>query len=172
MWEAAYSWRRLAEESKSGAATPIPEPVFPAMVALHAAWLLGCFVEVAVRRPEFHAEVVLPLLLLWGLALGLRFWVMISLGDCWNVRLIKRKKQPIIVSGPYRYIRHPNYVAVILEIAVVPLLVGAWWTALLGSLANGLVLWKRIAWEERQLMQESGYRKAFSDKARLIPGVF
>ena len=172
LWEAAYSWRRLAEDRKSGRAEPIAEPMFPAMVALHGAWLAGCFVEVLVQRPQFQVWLVLPMLLLWGLALGLRFWVMLTLGEYWNVRLVNRKNQPVMVTGPYRFIRHPNYVAVILEIAVVPLLVGAPWTALLGSLANGLVLWRRIVAEERHLMRISAYRKAFEEKARLVPGVF
>ena len=88
------------------------------------------------------------------------------------MRLVDRNPQPVVVTGPYRFIRHPNYVAVILDIAVVPLLVGAPWTALLGSLANGLVLWRRIVAEEQHLMQNTAYRKAFEEKARLVPGVF
>ena len=172
LWEASYSFRRLAEDRKAGSAETIKEPIFPAMVALHGAWLLSCFLEVSLWRPGFHALLVLSMLVLWGLALGLRAWVMLTLGECWNVRLIKRKNQPVVATGPYRYIRHPNYVAVILEIAVVPLLVGAYWTALVGSVANGLLLWRRIAGEEAYLMQNAAYRKAFGHKARLIPRLF
>ena len=172
LWELYYSWRRLEEDRRTAQAEVVSEPIFPAMVAVHSAWLVGCLVEVAVRHPQFHASLVLPMLLLWALALGLRFWVILSMGPNWNVRLIKRKKQPVVTSGPYRYIRHPNYVAVILEIAVVPLLVGAYWTALLGSVANAVVLWRRIIGEEALLLDSAAYREAFAHKKRLIPGVF
>ena len=123
-------------------------------------------------RPDFQAWLVLPMLVLWGLALALRAWGILTLGEYWNVRLVKRKKQPVIASGPFRYIRHPNYAAVIIEVAVVPLLVGAYWTALVFSVANGLVLWRRIAGEEAYLTQNAAYRKAFEGKARLVPGLF
>lgn len=172
VWEAAYSWRRLSEDRKAGVAEAIAEPIFPAMVGLHVAWLAGCFLEVMLGRPEFQAWLVLPMLVLWGLALALRAWVILTLGECWNVRLIKRKIQPVIASGPFHYVRHPNYAAVILEIAVVPLLVGAYWTALAATLANAFVLWRRIAGEEAYLMQNPAYRNAFAHKARLVPGLF
>ncbi len=171
-WELYFSWRQLAEDRRADRAQPLPEPIYPAMVALHAAWLAACVAEVALLKPDFQSWLVLPLLVLWVLALALRFWVIMSLGGCWNVRLIKRKKQPVVTAGPYAYIRHPNYLAVILEIAAVPLLIGAYWTALLFSLANGVVLWRRIAGEEGYLMGIAAYRKAFAEKKRLIPGVF
>lgn len=172
LWELSYSWRLLEADRAAGLAESIPDPVFPAMVGLHTAWLMGCLVEVVAVRPEFRSGLVLSMMLMWALALGLRFWVILSMGGAWNVRLVKRKKQLVVTSGPYRYIRHPNYVAVILEIAVVPLLVGAYWTALLGSLANAWVLWRRIAGEEAYLFKNPAYRKAFAEKSRLIPGVF
>jgi methyltransferase len=97
---------------------------------------------------------------------------MAALGGLWNVRLISRADQAVVADGPYRYIRHPNYLAVVLEVAAVPLLLGAYWTALIGSVANGLVLWRRIANEEAYLFTVEAYREAFAGKKRLIPGVF
>ena len=83
-----------------------------------------------------------------------------------------RERQPVVTGGPYRYIRHPNYVVVFVEIAAVPLLLGAYGTALLGSLANAWVLAGRIRREEAYLLSVPAYRAAFADKARFVPGLF
>ncbi len=172
VWELQFSWRKLREAAAAEQARPLPEPGFPVMVAVHAAWFAGCFAEVALLEPAFRAGLILPLLAVWAGSLGLRYWVISSLGALWNVRLVERARQPVVTGGPFRYIRHPNYLAVIVEIAVIPLLVGAYWTALLGSLGNALVLWRRIAAEESHLFQTPAYRDAFARKKRLIPGVF
>ena len=58
LWELYYSWRRLAEDRRAAQAEPVSEPVFPAMVAVHSAWLVGCLVEVVVVHPQFHASLV------------------------------------------------------------------------------------------------------------------
>lgn len=172
LWEVLHSWRQLAAQRGKAAAVALREPFFPLMVVLHAAWLAGGLAEVVVTRPFFHPGLFFPLLALWAAALGLRFWVVQSLGAQWNVRVIVRKRQPVIAHGPYRYVRHPNYVAVAMEIAVVPLLIGAYWTALLASVANAALLADRIRREEAYLMQNRAYRKAFGGKKRFIPFVF
>jgi len=77
-----------------------------------------------------------------------------------------------VTSGPYRYVRHPNYVAVILEFLAIPLLAGAWVSALVLSGWNAFVLFDRIQSEERALDESPAYRRAFEGKARFIPGVF
>ena len=94
------------------------------------------------------------------------------MGSFWNVRLLRREEQPIVTGGPYRYLRHPNYLAVTIEIAAFPLITGAYWTALAGSAANAAVLWFRIRREEAYLFSFPAYRAAFAGKKRLIPGVF
>ena len=82
----------------------------------------------------------------------LRYWAITSLGRYWNTRIIVYDQMTRVQSGPYRYLRHPNYVAVVLEIAVIPMLVGAWYTALLFTIANGALLpFIRIPAEERVL---------------------
>ncbi len=172
LWELYFSWLRLAEARREGRARLLFEPGYPVMVALHVAWFGGCVAEVVLREPLFRAWLVLPMLAAWLAALVLRVWVIASLGPLWNVRLVERRRQPVVTGGPYRFIRHPNYVAVIVEIAAVPLLVGAYWTAVVASAANGLVLWRRIAAEEAYLFRFPAYREAFGTKKRLIPGVF
>jgi methyltransferase len=163
---------RLARDGRQGVAAPLREPVYPLMVAVHAMWLAGCLLEPLWLRPAWHPFIALPALLAWALALGLRLWSMAALGRLWNVRLVRRAEQPVITAGPYRYVRHPNYLAVVLELAAVPLAVGAYWTALLAGLASGWVLWRRIAGEEAYLFTVPGYAAAFAGKKRLIPGLF
>ncbi|MEE8395003.1 MAG: isoprenylcysteine carboxylmethyltransferase family protein [bacterium] len=172
LWEVIHSWRQLAAQQKEAQAQPLEEPFFPLMVALHAGWLAGGLAEVVLTRPLFHPWLVLPLLAVWAAALGLRFWVVLTLGAEWNVRVIRRKRQRVIVHGPYRFVRHPNYVALVLEIAAIPLLIGAYWTALLATVVNAALLADRIRREEAYLLQNSAYRKAFGGKKRFIPRVF
>ncbi len=172
LWELFFSWRRLRESRAEEGAGLAPDPVYPAMVALHAGWFAACLLEVKLAQPIFQSWVALPALFAWIGALGLRLWVIASLGELWNVRLIRREPQPVVVRGPYRFLRHPNYLVVIVEIAVVPLMLGAYWTALLATVANGFVIWKRIAAEEAYLFESPAYREAFQSKKRLVPGVF
>jgi len=78
----------------------------------------------------------------------------------------------VITSGPFRYVRHPNYAAVFVEMLVLPLLHTAWITALLGSGAHILVLSQRLATEEKVLFSDARYRDAMSGKPRFLPGLF
>ena len=172
LWELFISRRRLEADSREGTAELIPEPAYPLIVAVHAAWIAGCWLEVLAFDRTFQPWLVLPAMAVWGLSLGLRVWMMAAMGRWWNVRLIARQEQEVVVAGPYRFIRHPNYLALILEIAAIPLLLGAYWTALLASVANGLVLWARIRKEEAYLDTWEEYQAAFGGKKRLIPGVF
>jgi len=171
IWELMLSRKGLREAEDQGASR-ISEPLLPAMVAVHGAWLLGCWAEVLWFEPPFRPWIVIPMLAVWAGSLMLRMWMMSALGGLWNIRLISRADQEVVTDGPYRYIRHPNYLVVILEIAAVPLLLGAYWTALIGSLANGWVLWRRIVNEEAYLFTVDAYREQFTAKKRLIPGLF
>ncbi len=172
LWEVAISRKRLREDTRNGRAELIREPVFPVMVAVHAGWLAGCWFEVVYIEPAFVVWLVIPMLAVWGASLALRIWMMSALGRLWNVRLISREHQEVVAKGPYRYIRHPNYLAVLMEIGAVPLLLGAYWTALIASVANGLVLWARIRKEEAYLETIAAYQEAFAGKKRLLPGIF
>lgn len=171
LWELALSRRNLRDDRERGA-TVRSERSWPAMAALHTAWVAGCWGEVLLTRPEYLSWLVLPMLLLWAAALALRMWVMQAMGALWNVRIVEREEPRIVVTGPFAYIRHPNYVVVILELLALPLIVGAYWTALLASLANGWVLWRRIQAEEEYLFTIPAYREAFAEKKRFVPGVF
>jgi methyltransferase len=126
---------------------------YPAMVALHTLFLPSCAIE-SYFRP-FRIAVAAPALVGALAAQALRYWAISTLGDRWNTRIIVIPGEPLVTRGPYRYLRHPNYVAVALELACVPLVHGGWVTALAFSAANALVLRTRIRAEEAALAEAS-----------------
>jgi methyltransferase len=139
------------------------------MVAAHAGLLTLPLLEVwghPDRRPRWEWAAVLV-----G-ATALRVWSIRSLGVAWNARAAVPDSLQPVTSGPYRYVRHPNYVAVIAEFAALPLIAGAWMSALALSALNAVVLAHRITGEERLLERSPDYRRAFGRRARFIPGVF
>lgn len=124
---------------------------FPAMVALHALFLPACVLEVWLLDRSFTPAVGGPMLLLVALTMTVRYWAISTLGRRWNTRVVVLPGRPRICDGPYRFMRHPNYLAVVVEIAAVPLVFGAWWTALAFSTGNLLVLRTRLRVEEAAL---------------------
>lgn len=124
---------------------------FGPMVALHTALLVGCLVEVWVRRPEFHPALGWPMLALVVAAQGLRWWCIATLGRRWNTRVIVVPELPLVRRGPYRFIPHPNYVAVVVEGFALPLVHTAWWTAVAFTLLNAWLLSVRIRVEDDAL---------------------
>jgi methyltransferase len=118
------------------------------MTALHTLFLVACVVEPLVW-PRAVATPVAWLALGGALmAQALRYWAIGTLGERWNTRVIVLPGVAPVVKGPYRFVRHPNYVAVVLELFSVPLLGGAWLTALVFTLANSWLLRVRISAEE------------------------
>ena len=105
-------------------------------------------------------------------ATALRIWSIRSLGQAWNVRAAVPDDLAPVESGPYAYIRHPNYLAVMLEFLAVPLIARARLSALVLSALNAVVLFDRIRAEERLLNASPAYRQAFARRARFIPGLF
>ena len=96
------------------------------------------------------------MLLLVALTMALRYWAISTLGRRWNTRVVVLPGRPLVSHGPYRLIRHPNYLAVVVEVAAVPLVYGAWWTALVFSAGNLLVLRTRLRVEDAALRAASG----------------
>ena len=100
-------------------------------------------------------------------AQALRWWAIASLGSRWNVRVIVVPGEPPVRAGPYRFVRHPNYIAVATEMLCVPLAHGAWICALAFSALNAAILKVRIRAEERALGGE--WERAFAGVSRFIP---
>lgn len=126
---------------------------YPFMVALHTGFLVACVAEVwLLERPFFRP-------LAWcafGLLLGaqmLRMWAIRTLGERWTTRIVIRPGLPLVTAGPYRLLRHPNYLAVVVEILALPLVHAAWLTALVFSLANAALLAVRIRTENAALAE-------------------
>ena len=162
--------KRNADAAIAQGGVEVGQGHWPAMVALHALFPVACIAEVLLLDRPFS----LTLGLICGagllLSMGLRYWAIATLGPRWNARVLVVPGLPAVGPvGPYRYIRHPNYVAVIAEFIVLPLLHGAWLTAVTFSLANALLLRTRIATEEAALHRHCEYESAHGDRNRFLP---
>jgi methyltransferase len=122
---------------------------YPVMVALHAAWLGGLWAE---GRGAEAAAPQWPWLALLAAAMAARIWTVVALGERWTTRVVVLPGRAPVATGPYRLLRHPNYVAVVAELFAAPWAVGATWTAVVGSALNLALLYGvRIPCEERAL---------------------
>jgi methyltransferase len=93
------------------------------------------------------------------------------LGEQWNTRIVASVR-PIITTGPYRYVRHPNYTIVIVEMFALPLVYCAYLTAAVCSLLNAVVLWQRIQAEEQALSAQPEYSRLMAGKPRFLPVLY
>jgi methyltransferase len=146
----------------------IAEPFYPLMVVVHAGLFVASALEVWFYQRPFVPVLGLPMLSLLALCLAGRIWVWHSLGEQWNVQVVIAT-QPVVDWGPYRYVRHPNYCIVIVEMFALPLVHGAFFTALLFSALNALILWQRIHHEETALLARPEYRAKMAMKPRFLP---
>jgi methyltransferase len=139
------------------------------MALFHTLFLVACAAD-ALWGPRVAFPPALSWIAFAGAlaAQALRYWAISTLGDRWNVRVIVLPGVAPVVAGPYRWVRHPNYVAVVMEMLFVPLIHGSWYLALAFSLGNAALLRVRIRSEETAL--GNPYRKAFSATPRFIPG--
>jgi methyltransferase len=128
---------------------------YPLMVGLHVLWLLSTLVEGLLRGPDLPTYWPIPLAF-FLLAQLLRYWVIFTLGENWNTRVLVVPGTKLVRRGPYRYLNHPNYVVVAVEIATFPLIFGAWVTALVFSVLNAALLYVRIREENRALAELAG----------------
>ncbi len=128
---------------------------YPAMVLLHTAWLAGMTAESLLDGRAPGRGVRRTALAALLLAQPLRYWAIASLGDRWTTRVLVPPDETPVRSGPYRWIHHPNYVAVVTEIASAPLAVGAWRTAAVGTVLDAVLLRRRIAVESAALRDRS-----------------
>lgn len=140
---AAWSFARGGVETGQGH--------FPLMVVLHTGLLAGALVEVWVRRPDPPVGLAAAMVVLVVLSQALRWWCITVLGRRWNTRVIVVPGLAPVTGGPYRWLSHPNYVAVVVEGAALPLAGGAWITALVFTVVNAGLLAVRIRVEDRAL---------------------
>ncbi len=157
---AARAFARGAVESGAGH--------FGVMAALHTLFLFAAAAEPWLMGRPFPGALGWAALAVAVAAQALRYWAIATLGDRWNTRVIVEPGAEPVTSGPYRFLKHPNYVAVVLELLCVPMIHGAWLTALGFSLANAALLAVRIRAEEAAL--GPAWERAFAGKARFVPG--
>ncbi|MDJ0683345.1 MAG: isoprenylcysteine carboxylmethyltransferase family protein [Alphaproteobacteria bacterium] len=119
---------------------------YPLFILLHGAWLAALLWH-ALGAPTID----LPLLLVFLLLQVGRVWVIASLGRYWTTRVITLDDRPLVRTGPFRYFEHPNYLIVVLEIAVLPICLGAPWIALVFSLLNAALIAFRLSVENQAL---------------------
>jgi methyltransferase len=125
---------------------------FPWMVALHTGLLLASFLEAWLLERPFIPWLGWPMLALVVLSQALRYWCIATLGPQWNTRVIVVPGATMVTRGPYRWMRHPNYVAVVIEGFALPLVFTSWVTALAFTVLNAVLLLRfRIPVEERAL---------------------
>ncbi|PJE97267.1 hypothetical protein CUT44_13535 [Streptomyces carminius] len=140
---AAWSLARGGVESGRGH--------YPFMVVLHTGLLAGALVEVWVRRPEAVPVLAWTMFALVVASQALRWWCIATLGRQWNTRVIVVPGAPRVTGGPYRWIPHPNYVAVVVEGIALPLVHSAWITAAVFTVLNAFLLATRVRTEEAAL---------------------
>jgi methyltransferase len=128
---------------------------FPAMAVMHAAFLLSCVAEVWIFDRPFHPWLAVCAGTVVIAAQALRYWCVTTLGERWTVRVVVVPGMELATNGPYRWLRHPNYVAVVAEIIGLPLVHTAYVTAVVFSLLNAAMLAVRIRVEERALGRTS-----------------
>lgn len=139
------AWSRARGGRESGLAH------YPAMVVLHTGLLFGCVLEVWLAHRPFLAALGWPMFTLVVLAQALRWWCIRTLGHHWNTRIVVVPGSNRVVRGPYRFLSHPNYVAVVVEGVALPLVHSAWLTAAAFTVLNAALLSVRIPAENRAL---------------------
>lgn len=164
----ARNRRRLAAKGVA----PVAEPHFRWMVLLHVGVLVSAALEAALLHRRLIPGLALTMGVLFVLANSLRWWVIRTLSEHWNAGVMASAPLGVVTHGPYRWIRHPNYVAVFVELLALPLIYTAWMTALVGGVAHVWVLRQRLAVEEAALHAYSAYEAAMGAKPRFLPALF
>lgn len=149
-WELGVSTRHLRALKALGA-IEVGTGHYPWMVALHTAFFVSCVAEVWLLDRPWRPLAAGFAVIILGAALALRWWTLSTLGDRWTTRVLVVPGEEMVSSGPYRWLRHPNYLAVVLEIAAIPMIHCAWLTALVFTIANLVLLRERIRVEEEAL---------------------
>jgi len=143
--------RRNERSKRAAGGVEVGAGHYPVMVGLHTLFLVSCVAEVWLLDRPFLPWLAAAMVAVLGLASALRWWVIRSLGGAWTTRVIVVPGRPLVAGGPYRFLPHPNYLAVALEVAALPLVHTAYLTAVVFSIANGALLAVRIRTEDAAL---------------------
>ncbi|RHW42294.1 hypothetical protein D1B31_06645 [Neobacillus notoginsengisoli] len=160
--------RRNEQRMKAEGAIEFGQEHYPWMVSMHVGFFLCLIGEVAFWQKSLSPFwlILLPVFLL---AQAGRIWALTSLGKYWNTKIIVLPGANVVRKGPYRLVRHPNYVIVTLEMFVIPLLFNAYMTAAVFALLNAIMLSIRIPAEEAALKKLTEYEHTFGKSGKLSP---
>jgi methyltransferase len=164
--------RRHQRRMMARGASRVSNQHFGSMVFVHVAVLVGAALEVVFLKRPFYLALAVPMFALFLAANLVRLWVIRTLGDRWSVQVMDSTPLGVVTGGPFRYVRHPNYAAVFVEMLALPLIHTAWITALAGGGAYIWVLRQRLQVEEPALLANPEYRAAMAAKPRFVPGLF
>jgi len=169
--ELVISRRNQRQLEKQGV-RKIPEPHFRWMVLLHGSVLVCAGAEVLFLRRPLIPALAIPMAALFVLSNVLRWWVIGTLAGHWNVEVMDSARVGVVSSGPYRWVRHPNYVGVVAEVFSLPMIHTAWITAIAGTLGYLLILRRRIKVEDGALLADPTYRRIMGGKPGFFPRLF
>ena len=122
---------------------------YPFIVALHILFIISLILEYSIQKTPSNSSFLLTSYFLF---LAFKIWVILSLGKYWNTKIYHITDVPLIKKGPYKYFKHPNYLIVIAEIAIIPLAFHLYYTAIIFTLLNMIILFVRIK-EENKVLQ-------------------
>jgi methyltransferase len=164
--------RRNQRKMRDQGIQKIREPHFPWLIAFHTIVLISAGTEVLFLHRPLIPVLAISMLALFVVSNLLRYWVIWLLGGLWNIQIMDSSRLGIVTTGPYRWVRHPNYTGVVLEVFSLPMIHTAWITAIVATFGYFEILRRRIAIEDRVLLANPEYRQAMSGKPRFIPGLF
>ena len=161
--------RRLQEQRQ---VLPSGDRAFPWMMLTHVAFFVLTPLEVVLLGRKFLPALGLPMIGLFLLAVLLRWWATSLLKEQWSSQVVVPEDLQPVTSGPYRVLRHPNYLAVSVELLAAGLMYSAFLSTAVVAVLNCCAIVKRIHTEEEVLFRIPAYRAAMAHKARLIPGIY
>ncbi|MBM7654862.1 isoprenylcysteine carboxyl methyltransferase family protein [Neobacillus cucumis] len=163
-----YIAKRNEKWIKQQGAVEFGQKHYKFMVLLHLSFFISLITENFLF--ERGISVFWPVLLsIFCVSQAIRIWAMTSLGKHWNTKILVLANERIVNKGPYRFLKHPNYLVVALEIFTVPMLFNCFYTAILFSLLNILMLMIRIPMEEKALKTLTRYNEVFQNHHRFLP---
>jgi methyltransferase len=169
--ELVISRRNQRKLEKQGV-RKIHEPLFRLLVLLHGSILVCAGLEVLFLHRPLIPALAISMGIVFILSNVLRWWVIWTMAGHWNVEIMDSARVGVVSSGPYRWVRHPNYVGVVLEVFSLPMMHTAWITAIFGTLGYMEILRHRLKLENGALMANPEYRLVMGDKPSFFPRIF
>ncbi|WP_210367817.1 isoprenylcysteine carboxylmethyltransferase family protein [Bacillus sp. REN3] len=162
--------KRNEKWMKNKGAIELGQGHYPAMVMIHTAFFISYISEV-ILLDKTLTRYWPWLMMVFLLTQAMRVWSLMSLGRFWNTKIIILPGANVVKKGPYRMIKHPNYLIVTVELIIIPLMFNAFFTFVLFTILNILILSIRIPAEEKALKQLTEYEATFTQQGRFVPNL-